>query len=127
MVSLLALPVQTKIDDIMKEVPRPASGLPINALPGWERVPLCNKLPMLDTPTNEIIFSRGKMGVKVRTGSLNQTNIFDSIHSFQLWKPAEFVLYDPNCYFVKLTYDSLHDPHLKDFYSRSANFEVRPL
>lgn len=82
MVSLLALPVQTKIDDIMKEVPRPASGLPINALPGWERVPLCNKLPMLDTPTNEIIFSRGKMGVKVATGSLNQTNIFDSILTF---------------------------------------------
>lgn len=105
---MISLKRKTAVDDLIESVPRPERGVPQNSLPGWEKLPLDSKLPMLKfPPNNKIIFSRSKIGQK-------------------LWKstPADFVLTDPNCYNVSYDYDPLHDPHLKHFFQMKNNVKV---
>ena len=66
MVELLTLRRRTNVDELVDSVPRPESGVPTYALPGWKDVSLDLKLPMLKCPNNQIIFSRAKVGQKVR-------------------------------------------------------------
>lgn len=63
---MLSLRRKTAVDELIESIPRPQGGTPQNSLPGWEKLPLDSKLPMLKFPTNnDIIFSRSKIGEKV--------------------------------------------------------------
>ncbi|XP_055920732.1 uncharacterized protein LOC129952255 isoform X2 [Eupeodes corollae] len=91
---VLGLPHQSAYNALPK-VDRPL-GLPINALPGWESIPLHSKLPMLKCPNNQVIFSKNKIG----RSHENSKRDFDSV-----------------CLNAKMDYNPLHDPHLGRFYS----------
>ncbi|XP_055849697.1 uncharacterized protein LOC129914455 [Episyrphus balteatus] len=91
---LLSLPHKNTYN-ALPEVERPA-GLPINALPGWESIPLHSKLPMLKCPNNQVIFTKNKIGRSYE----NSQRDFDSV-----------------CLNAKMDYNPLHDPHLGRFYS----------
>lgn len=84
--------------DIIREKNFP-SGVPINAIPGWEKVPLHLKLPMLQTPSNQsrIIFTRAKVG----------KNLFRKKGDF------DATILDED----KIMYNPLHDRHLRRFFS----------
>lgn len=63
---MISLRRKTAVDDLIESIPRPQRGVPNNSLPGWEKLPLDSKLPMLKfPPNNKIIFSRSKIGEKV--------------------------------------------------------------
>jgi len=106
-IELLTLRRRNKIDDIIKSVPIPKRAVPKNALPGWKELPLHQKLPMLNCPTNQILLSRQKLGNK--------------LHKTQ---NAGFILHDPYSHDVSYKYESVHDHHLKPFYKRKLNNEV---
>ncbi|XP_037951793.1 calponin homology domain-containing protein DDB_G0272472-like [Teleopsis dalmanni] len=85
-------------------------GLPLNSLPGWENIPLNSKLPMLRCPQNQVIFTKTKIG-KTLTYNCYREN------QNSLIRPE----FDMSIDFTKLEYNSLHDPHLKNFYSNERN------
>lgn len=63
---MISLRRKTTVDELIESIPRPNGGVPQNSLPGWEKLPLDSKLPMLKfPPNNKIIFSRSKIGEKV--------------------------------------------------------------
>lgn len=66
MVEVLTLRRKTAVHELLDSVPLPNRAVPINSLPGWRILPLGDKLPMLKCPTNELIFSRNKVGKTVK-------------------------------------------------------------
>lgn len=65
MFEILSLPRRPK-----KTVAKPGlakSGLPINSLPGWEHIPLNDKLPMLKCPGHQVIFTKTKIGKSIQS------------------------------------------------------------
>lgn len=64
MVNILALRRETKISQLLKAIPIPDGALPKEVLPGWESVPLNEKLPMYKCPS-KVVFSRTAIGKRV--------------------------------------------------------------
>lgn len=71
-------------------------------------MPLEHKIPMIPAPKGAYSFTRRKVGRK-------------------LWATAkpklEFDLSDPYCHETKFSYESLHDEHLLEFFSRPINLK----
>ncbi|XP_054279193.1 putative leucine-rich repeat-containing protein DDB_G0290503 [Macrosteles quadrilineatus] len=89
-------------------VPRPRGARVPGGLPLWETAPLNAKLPLMSGPDGPLVFTRGKLGVK-------------------LWKSSPgvtFELSDPYNNEVKFDYESVHDHHLRAWLRNPKNLQV---
>lgn len=59
----------TVVDKLHDAVPVPATAVPRNGLPCWNKIPLGSKLPIIDHPKDAFVFYRDKLGHKVRDGT----------------------------------------------------------
>ncbi|XP_034942796.1 stress response protein NST1 [Chelonus insularis] len=100
--SLRTLKMPTKLDKLMEKLPKPEGAVPNFGLPRWQIMSLDAKLPSVPAPKDAYHFSRRKIGQEL----------------FIQFKDAQFHLDDPYNYEIDVSYDSLHDKHLVNYFSK---------
>lgn len=118
-ITLLTLRQKTKLNIYYKLVEKPKRAIPQNALPGWQHLPLYEKLPMLKCPNDTLYFSRNKCGKSIYNNINNNTDNEQG----QGQQQNEFNLSDPNCLDVSYKYELLHDPYMKKYFRKSTNLQ----
>ncbi|XP_063221641.1 uncharacterized protein LOC134530596 [Bacillus rossius redtenbacheri] len=95
----------TRVSLLEARVPRPRGGVPERGLPLWYDTPLDRPLPLLLPTQDSVVFTRGKLGRKLRKAVPGHEQ--------------PFVLTDPLLRNVpSLGYEPLHDEDLRDHFSR---------
>lgn len=102
MVDILSLRRPTKISKLLEELPINPLSLPTQLLPGWSKIPLCQKLPMLKNPQKPVQFRINKVGQKV----------------WQTRRCDPFASYDPDLLRFNFEYTPLRDRHLAQFFKQ---------